>query len=508
MNIKDMLVVVSLALITTWAIDYLILRRYRVDVTNEVQSGQSFSAPEQEELIRPLNVAVEIGDKKKVSQVTLTQVHTDWAELTFSSEGACLERAQYRLVGDAKEPVTTIYPGLTPQEKAFFVAFEQYTPYHYKLIETKDNEADFTIRYEAAVAQGIFSKKFVVDKKSCKIDMTCTMQGSEQATQLRFFYPSPVMPDLKCDLVSGIVSNVQGAVEKTPISKIQLQSGWWSPSLFGSENKYFVHALVAATAHSIERAYYLVTSAGNLVSVLESYPIQNESWTLSFYMGPKEGAKLKKVDLRLEETLDYSGILAPLSKFLLAILVFLHSYVHNYGIAILLLTLLIKLILLPFAVKGEKSVKKSKDMQRKMQYLQQKYKNDTERFRIEQAELIRKEGVPQLAGCLPMLAQFPIFIALNRVLSNSIELYKAPFFGWITDLSAPDPYYFFPICFFLAMMMQALYSDPNQRMGLMGAAIIFGVMSLQFATGLVLYICASACLGILQNWFQKKYKVL
>lgn len=508
MNIKDTLVVVGLALMTTWGIDYLFLSKYRIDTSTEIQSGQSFNAPEQKQIVKPLNVAIDITDKKKVGPTVLTQISTDWAELTFSSESACLERAEYKQVGDAKESITTIYPGLTPQTKVFFVAFDQHTPYHYTLVETKDSDNIFIIRYEAFIGSGVFSKQFIIYKKICRIDMTCSLNGFKETVVARLFYPSPVMPDLKYDVISGIVSNVQGVIEKTAVSKIQLQGGWWAPTLFGSENKYFVHALIADNNNFVERAYYLLVPEGNLISILESSPIQDGSWTLSFYMGPKESAKLEAVDARLEGTLDYSGILAPLSKLLLAILIFLYNFVHNYGVAILLLTLLIKLFLLPFTIKGEKSLKKSQDMQRKMQYLQHKYKNDSERFRTEQAELIKKEGMPQLASCLPMLLQFPIFIALNRVLSNSIELYKAPFLGWITDLSAPDPYYIFPVGIVLAMMLQALYGDSKQRMPIMSAALVFGAMSLQFAAGLVLYICASTVLGIMQMWLQKKFKAL
>lgn len=505
MNIKDILLFFGLTLVTTWMVDYLFLRRYRVDVA-EVRSGQVFNVPEREHAIRPLNGFIEIADKKKVGPVVLTEVNTDWATLIFSSEGACLERAEYKRSGGDKDPAITIYPGISSQTKAFFVAFDQYTPYHYKFIDIQDVGVSFIISYQAHIQGNIFSKKFVVDKRACKIDVICEYSGTESIGQARLFYPSPTMPDVKQDVICGVVSNAQGVLEKTAASKLSLQSGWWAPSIFGTENRYFAHVLISGGDNILERAYYILTQEGNLVSVLESHAICGGAWGLSFYMGPKESSAIELVDLRLDAVLDYSGILAPLSKLLLAMLIFLYSYVHNYGVAILLLTLLIKLLLLPFAIKGEKSLKKSQDMQKKMQYLQQKYKNDQELFRVKQAELIQKEGMPQLASCLPMLLQFPIFIALNRVLANSIELYKAPFFGWITDLSAPDPYYIFPICITLAMMLQALYGDQNQRMALMTAALVFGVVSLQFSAGLVLYICASTVLGIAQIWVQKKLK--
>jgi YidC/Oxa1 family membrane protein insertase len=182
--------------------------------------------------------------------------------------------------------------------------------------------------------------------------------------------------------------------------------------------------------------------------------------------------------------------------------------VHNYGLAILLLTLIIKLIMLPFTIGGERGLKKSNEVQKKMRYLEQKYKNDPERLRTEQAEVIKKHGLPQLASCLPMLAQFPIFIALSRVLNNSVDLYQAPFFGWITDLSAPDPYYILPVILFTSMIMQGLAGDPSQRMMTITAALLFTAFSANFAAGLVLYICASTLLGIVQMVAQKSVKAV
>jgi YidC/Oxa1 family membrane protein insertase len=105
-----------------------------------------------------------------------------------------------------------------------------------------------------------------------------------------------------------------------------------------------------------------------------------------------------------------------------------------------------------------------------------------------------------------MLAQFPIFIALSRVLNNSVDLYQAPFFGWITDLSAPDPYYILPAILIGGMILQGLSGDPAQRMMTLTAALILGAVSPNFAAGLVLYICASTLLSVLQIMIQKSVK--
>lgn len=515
MNIKDMFVVIGFALMTTWGVDYFILSRYRTSQSSEeCRSGQTFSAPEKQQVIKPLNVDVNFIEKKRVAPEVITELNTDWGFLTFSSDGASLERLEFKQGADNADNIITIHPAIARENKAFLVAFDQHSPYYFNLVAETEDDTHIVLTYEGSFDTGTLRKRFTIAKQMCKIDLTIELIHTTHANpdmQLRLFYPAPIMPDVASDVISALMSNVKGSLEKIPFAKLNEREGWWAPSIFGAENKYFVHAMVADPNNFTERAYFLKTLDNHLVSILEgpsSVQAGEHSWTISFYCGPKDAQAMALVNGRLEETLDYSGLLAPLSKLLLRILKFLYSYVHNYGLAILLLTLLIKLIMLPFTIKGEKSLKKSNEIQKKMQYLQQKYKHDPERLREEQAEIIKKHGMPQLTSCLPMLAQFPIFIALSRILGNSVELYRAPFFGWITDLSAPDPYYILPAIIILAMMLQGLAGDPKQRMMTMSMALVFGAFSANFAAGLVLYICASTLLGIVQMIVQKGLKVV
>ncbi len=513
MDIKDIAIIVGFALITTWGLDYFVLSRYRSTPTDEIKSGQSFSAPQRKQVIKPLNVEIDFIDQKRVAPEVVTEVHTDWGYLTFSSEGAAIERLEFKHGTNVDERIITIYPAVAREDKAFLVALDEKTPYYFTLVAKKENDSSVILTYEGSFGDGILLKRFTISKQIHKIDLALEIKpnaGVEREVQARLFYPSPVMPDIKYDALSAVVSNVKGSIEKIAAKKVNLQEGWWAPSIFGSENKYFVHALIADPDGFVERAYYTTTPEDRLISILEGQSVQDAkegSWTISFYCGPKDAQAMAPVNEQLEETLDYSGILAPLSKLLLNLLNFLYSYIHNYGLAILLLTMLIKLVMLPFTLKGERSMKKSTDLQKKMKHLQQKYRNDPERLRLEQAELIKKYGMPQLTGCLPMLVQIPIFIALSRVLSNSIELYRAPFFGWITDLSAPDPYYILPVIIVLSMLGQAMTGDQKQRMMMMSMALVFGAISANFSSGLVLYIASGTLLGVLQTMLQKKMKV-
>ena len=209
------------------------------------------------------------------------------------------------------------------------------------------------------------------------------------------------------------------------------------------------------------------------------------------------------VDQRLEQTLDYYGFLAPVARALLAMLKFLYSYFHNYGYAIIVLTALMKLVLLPVTLRSERGMKQRLEFQKKLQYVQQRYKNDPQTLAHERAELMRKHGFKDMAGCLPLLIQIPMFFALSRVLSSSIELYRAPFGFWIQDLSLRDPYYILPLLIALTMLVQAGFADKQQRVSILVMALIFGAFTTTLSAGLALYIFVSTLLSVVQTVAQK-----
>jgi len=151
-------------------------------------------------------------------------------------------------------------------------------------------------------------------------------------------------------------------------------------------------------------------------------------------------------------------------------------------------------------------MKKRMEFDKKVRYLQQKYKEDPDMLARERAELVKKHGMPGLSGCLPLLIQFPIFIALSRVLSGSIELYRAPFCCWIRDLSMPDQYYVLPLLLVLSMVAQALTADKAQRFSLLAMAILFGAITSSLAAGLTIYILMNAVLGVLQTYVVGKIR--
>ena len=170
---------------------------------------------------------------------------------------------------------------------------------------------------------------------------------------------------------------------------------------------------------------------------------------------------------------------------------------------IIAITALMKLVLLPFTIKGDKKAKEHAEFQKKLSYIQKKYKDDPEMLKQEQAALVQKYGLPGLSGCLPLFIQLPLFFALNPILNSSLDLYKAPFL-WIPDLSARDPYFVLPILIVVCMVVQALTLDKQGRLPALAFALLIAAVSINFSAGLSLYIFISALLGLLQSAIQKK----
>lgn len=510
MDFKKLLLSVSLALLTTLAIQYFIMKRSASDNhTSEVRSGQTFTAPQSVTEAQPLNREVDFLDSDRVTlqPAVQTVIQTPHAIYRFSNHGACLEQLTFKRRMEGHEiDLNTIE---TPQQLAhahrcFMVALDQKTPYLYQLTEQKQLETARQLVYRAETDQVIIEKTYTVYEQKFQIDLNIAISPKNQTMQARIFFGAPYMREVKDDIISAIYNTEKGKIEKESRANLDLNKGWFMPTVFGSDNRYFVHALVSDQQGFARRAYYAVTGKSDLISILESAPIaQKTDWNLSFYFGPKEDAAINAVEPRLEQTLDYSGWLAPLSRLLLMILKYLYSFVHNYGWAIVLMTLLINLILLPLNIGSAKSMKKYTEFQKKLAYIQQRYKDDPDTLARERSDLINKHGMPGLGGCLPKLLQLPIFFALSRVLSSSIELYKAPFL-WIQDLSAADPFYILPILIAFCMIIQSNAADPKQRLMVIAIAIIFGIVSMKFSAGLCLYIFIGVLLNGIQVFVQQK----
>jgi YidC/Oxa1 family membrane protein insertase len=225
------------------------------------------------------------------------------------------------------------------------------------------------------------------------------------------------------------------------------------------------------------------------------------------YAGPKEYDRLKRLGLGLEHIIDF-GWFSIVAMPLFWVLKFFYKFLGNYGWAIILLTLLVRIPFIPLMHKSQQSMKKMQKIHPLMAELKEKYKKDPQRLQKEMTELYKKHKVNPVGGCLPMLLQIPIFIALYNVLLNAIELRGAPFILWIKDLSARDPYYILPIAMGISMVIQQKMTpstmDPKQAKMMMLMPIVFTFLFLTFPSGLVLYWLVNNILAIIQQYYANK----
>ena len=273
------------------------------------------------------------------------------------------------------------------------------------------------------------------------------------------------------------------------------------------EGKYLVAALIP----TLPLAEVVVTKTDTTgISAGVILP-SGQRQELALYAGPKEYKALTAMQAGLEQTIDFGWfmfwsltLVRFIAKPLFLLLQFLHDYTHNYGVTIIMVTALIKLLFVPLTHKSYTSMKAMQALQPKMAELQKKYADDKERFNRELFQLYKTHKVNPLGGCLPMLLQIPVFVAFYNVLYTSIELRQAPFFGWIHDLSDKDPYYILPVVMGLTMLIQQKIQpsamDPRQARMMLIMPVVFTFFFLTFPSGLVLYWLINNLLTIAQQY--------
>jgi len=335
-------------------------------------------------------------------------------------------------------------------------------------------------------------------------------RGAEYAQlQRRFYEQKRSMFDVDSYSVDGpIIYNGEKSeklkrddlIEEGPYD-FASERGW-----FGSIQHHFVNAIVpeAGTAQR-----YRVSLRGNTstassiagVSVIE--PGETKTFTTTVFVGPKLQDQLEDIDKSLKLTVDY-GWLTILSQPLFQLLSFVYGFVGNWGVAIILVTLLIKLVFYKLTESSGRSMAKMRNLQPRLKALQERYKDDRQQLSQSMMELYKREKVNPAAGCLPILIQMPFFLAFYWALLESVEMRQAPFALWITDLSSRDPYFILPLIMGGAMFFQQKLNpqvgDPVQVKVMQVMPIIFTAFFAFFPAGLVLYWVTNTLLSIAQQW--------
>jgi len=321
-------------------------------------------------------------------------------------------------------------------------------------------------------------------------------------------------------LFSGPAAYINGALVETKPKKLEdgpivLQG---KVSWTGYVDNYFITSVAptSANAHSVtlqgSEAHVRSVISEGIVSVPSG---ESKTFTYSLYFGPKKLKILQASGYDLAGAVNF-GWFDLLAKPMLWLLNFFHQFTGNYGFAIILLTILVKLAFWPITQKGMKSMKNMQKLQPKIAKLRERFKDDPSQMNQEMMALYKTYKVNPIGGCLPMVIQIPFFFALYRVLMAAIELRHAPFMLWINDLSAPDrlgigfdiPYlHGIPVLtllmgasMYLQQKMTPTTADPNQARIMQFLPIVFTFMFLNFASGLVLYWFVNNLLSILQQY--------
>lgn len=311
----------------------------------------------------------------------------------------------------------------------------------------------------------------------------------------------------------------QGPVIKTADKLIRQDEG--DPAAAGTgrikwlglEDKYFLSALIPQADKQVSwtaEAPAPGQSRAAFQLPLTLAPGETASFSYGSFIGPKEYDRLVKQGLGLEESIEF-GWFDWLAKPSLVILNFFNRFLGNYGLSIIALTVIIKILFYPLTKKSLNSMREMQKMQPQLAALKEKHKNDKEKMNKELMELYKRNKINPLGGCLPMMLQIPVFIALYEVLYVAIELRHAPFFLWIQDLSAKDPYYITPILMGATMFVQQKMTptamDPAQQKIMMFLPLVFTFMFLTFPSGLVLYWLVNNVLTIGQQYYIYKTPV-
>jgi YidC/Oxa1 family membrane protein insertase len=395
-----------------------------------------------------------------------------------------------------------------------------------------EGQRELVVRLEALETEGFkVIKRLTFRRDSYLIDVAYEVTNDRAEPQSPFAYfqvvrdnTAPVGDSWMVPTYTGVsVYTDAGKYEKVTFDEIekrkatfvnQADNGW-----IGMVQHYFVTAWLPAPKQ--QREFFVkpigngLYAAGTILPMAAIAPGATAVVQVPLYSGPQEQDKIGEIAPGLDLTVDY-GLFTIFASPLFWVMKWLYALVHNWGVAIILLTVLIKLAFFPLSAASYRSMAKMRVVAPKLQRIKEQYPDDRQKLQQAMMELYKTEKINPLGGCLPIVVQIPVFIALYWVLLGSVELRHAPFFGWITDLSAPDtlfgtipwlnmPVGLLPLLMAASMVVQMRLSpeppDPVQARIMKVMPFIFGAFFFFFASGLVLYWLVNNILSIGQQWY-------
>ncbi|MCD6447205.1 MAG: membrane protein insertase YidC [Candidatus Marinimicrobia bacterium] len=370
----------------------------------------------------------------------------------------------------------------------------------------------YTLVFEVVTSSGLLvTKSFVFTSDSYTIKFSSDIHNGS-AAELKGIFSLNLntawddsMEGNRLEFV-GPVSYVDGGLETVDVEDLDEGPVSYNENVMwtGFESKYFISTIVGADLKTIN-----VGKINNIINNnYSSGPVSlaagdTRSINADIFYGPKDVNILSQVNENLAKAVDF-GFFKILAKPLHTVLNFFYSYIGNYGVSIIILTIILKMIFWPLTQKSYVSMKAMQTIQPEMKKLREKYSSDKESLNKKMMELYKEHRVNPLGGCLPMVVQIPVFFALYKVLLDTIELRHAPFVFWLTDLSVKDPYYITPLIMGATMFIQQRLTpstmDPMQAKMMLAMPVVFTFLFLNFPSGLVVYWLVNNLLTIFQQY--------
>ena len=477
---------------------------------------------------------------------TLITVETDLVSATINTLGGTIERLELKQEAASTETPDQGFVLLKNQPDEQFVIEDgiqtasadgpthrdlyQHSKVSYALGEAESITVPLNFRSKSGI---VFTKNITFSRDSYVVDISYQIDNQSAAVWKGFYYgqfrrTQPANTGGGFGQLPSYTGGVYyteedkytkydfGDMQDEPLAKTVKKS--WVAML----QHYFVGAFLPADTP--KQLYSIAGKEANPVyriGYIETSPVnvpQGSSGTASskVFIGPKTQSRLKSIEKQqgftgLARTVDY-GWLTFIADPLFWLLDKIHSIVGNWGWAIILLTVLIKAAFFKLSDKAGKSSAAMKKVQPRLATLKERYKDDRQKFQMEMMALYKEEKINPAGGCLPILVQMPVFLALYWVLLESVELRQAPFALWLQDLSAPDPYYILPVLMgvtqFIMFRLNPMPMDDIQKKVFMIMPIVFIFIFAGFPQGLVLYWVVNNILSMAQQWYiNRKYAV-
>lgn len=456
------------------------------------------------------------------------RIETDLYSAVFSSRGASLKSMtlnKYREVntplsmhvtlGNDADPnlnsFSTRASGIVLPDGIVFIADAE------NISVNKGEEKKLTFNYISG--QGFTIRKtytFAADSYGIKLATEVFNNSSAPlvtSVQHVMTYPAePKVKDNRFDTAGSYIFS-DNSLQSDKIKDVATASKRYDTNIqwAGFADKYFLNTILS-DKNSIASVELKKSASGFFESVISSpqftvNPGQSTIISHNLFVGPKDIDILKAQGNKLEESLDL-GWFTVIANPLLYTLKYFYKYVGNYGVAIIIITIILKVLFFPLTHKSYKSMKGMQKIQPEMTKLREKYKDDRDAMNKAVMELYREHKVNPMGGCLPMVVQIPVFFALYKSLMFSIELRHAPFYFWITDLADKDPYYVTPVIMGVTMFIQQKMTpsnmEPMQQKMMLALPVVFTFMFLSFPSGLVLYWLLNNVLTIGQQMYINK----